>query len=95
MCIFGQQRNISAVSSLKVYDRNKRLINGGTIDIGSGLSMNKFGVDKKVALHKRVAYGCWKPISDLDKPNQQTLALTYGNCIYLYNSQPKNVKNQP
>ena len=49
--------------------------------------MNMFGIDKHIDFRKRIQYGCWKPVSSMDEPNQQTLALVFRNCIYLYNSK--------
>ena len=70
-----------------MYGKYKRLITNGTVGIGNGLAMNMINIDKQVDLRKRIQYGCWKPISSFDEPGQNTLALVFRNCIYIYNNK--------
>ena len=64
VCKFDQARD-AAVGSLKVYGKNKRLIQGnnGISHSPGAIAANSSALDKASELRKRVSMGAWKPVS--------------------------------
>ena len=79
VCQFKQERD--AVSGkLRVYNKLKRFI-------------STTPENAKIEFKKRVQLGCWSPYSRTT-PGDQTLALVFRNCIYLYHSQANGSQRQ-
>ena len=64
VCKFDQARD-AAVGSLKVYGKNKRLIQGnnGISNSPGAIAAYSSAHDKASELRKRVSMGAWKPVS--------------------------------
>ena len=69
----------SPAGKLKIYNKQKRLVT--------------LTQDSKVDMKKAVNIGCWCPKQS--KTKQQTLAIVFRNCIYLYHSAPNTPAPKP
>lgn len=70
----------SQAGKLRVYNKNKQLISSST-DVNGALE------SKSIDSSKQVTMGVFSPV---DARGNQTLALSYQNCIYLYDCAVAN-----